>query len=245
MLGMRDAFIQQIDSYSNDLAVMAEFAGTMMANASKGLLDSDLAAAEDCITAVEELERLKAQCESKGFSLLALEGPVARDLRQIIAGINIIEDVERMGKLAVHIAKTARRRHPESALPEAIRPYFAEMAHIALQITAASVETLKSHDPEAATQLNTTDDAMDDLHQHLMTMLTKREWEYGITAAVDATLLTRYFERYSDHAVRIGNAIVFLATSKQLKDYLENKEFDFYLMDSEEKFREIEARFND
>ena len=152
------------------------------------------------------------EAEEKAFALLALQAPVAGDLRQVVSAIQIVGDVNRMGALALHVAKVTRRRHPAHALPESVNGYFAEMGRIAVNMGAGAKEVLETRDPERAAQLNQDDEAMDDLHRHLFTLLMDRDWKYGVASAVDVTLLGRYYERFADHAVEIGRRVIFLVT---------------------------------
>ena len=114
------------------------------------------------------------------FVLLALQAPVAGDLRAIVSSIQIVADVDRMGALALHVAKIARRRHPQHALPEEVNGYFAEMGRVAVELGHSAQEVLLTRDPEKAARIREEDDAMDDLHRHLFTVLMDREWKYGV-----------------------------------------------------------------
>jgi phosphate transport system protein len=137
---------------------------------------------------------------------------VAGDLRAIVSAIQIVADIDRMGALALHVAKIARRRHPQHALPEEVNGYFAEMGRVAVELGQSAQEALLTLDPEKAAQIREEDDAMDDLHRHLFTVLMDREWKHGVTAAVDVTLLSRFYERFADHAVEIARRVIFQAT---------------------------------
>ena len=145
---------------------------------------------------------------------------MARDLRQIVSGIYIVEDMARMGALSVHIANTARRRHPEKALPEEIEGYFREMASVADKITHDTRQVLIDYDVASALRINDEDDAIDDIHSHLFTLTTAPEWEHTSAETVDVTLLSRYFERYADHGVAVAARIVYLATGYKQEDYV-------------------------
>lgn len=131
-----------------------------------------------------------------------------------MSAIQIVNDVNRMGALALHVAKVTRRRHPNHAVPESVNGYFAEMGRIAVSMGESAKEVLETRDPERAAMLNQQDDAMDDLHRHLFTLLMDRDWKYGVAAAVDVTLLGRYYERFADHAVEIGRRVIFLVTGE-------------------------------
>ncbi|NKY53114.1 phosphate signaling complex protein PhoU [Nocardia vermiculata] len=209
---MRVIYNEQMADLATMLGEMAGLAGAAMDRATQSLLEADIALAEQVITEYDRIAEMIGQAEEKAFALLALQAPVAGDLRQVISAIQIVSDVNRMGVLALHVAKVARRRHPNHALPESVNGYFAEMGRIAVNMGAAAKEVLETRDPERAAQLNEDDEAMDDLHRHLFSLLMDREWKYGVAAAVDVTLLGRYYERFADHAVEIGRRVVFLVT---------------------------------
>ncbi|MFG1796823.1 phosphate signaling complex protein PhoU [Nocardia altamirensis] len=209
---MRVIYNEQMADLAHLLGEMAGLAGAAMDRATQSLLQADLALAEQVITESDRIAELIQDAEEKAFALLALQAPVAGDLRQVVSAIQIVADVNRMGALALHVAKVARRRHPNHALPEAVNGYFAEMGRIAVNMGAGAKEVLETRDPERAAQLNEDDEAMDDLHRHLFSLLMDRDWKYGVAAAVDVTLLGRYYERFADHAVEIGRRVIFLVT---------------------------------
>ncbi|MEU4341361.1 phosphate signaling complex protein PhoU [Nocardia sp. NPDC023852] len=209
---MRVIYNEQMADLAHVLGEMAGLAGSAMDRATQSLLQADLTLAEQVISEHDRIADLIQDAEEKAFALLALQAPVAGDLRQVVSAIQIVGDVNRMGALALHVAKVTRRRHPNHALPEAVNGYFAEMGRIAVNMGAGAKEVLETRDPERAAQLNEDDEAMDDLHRHLFTLIMDRDWKYGVAAAVDITLLGRYYERFADHAVEIGRRVIFLVT---------------------------------
>lgn len=211
---MRTAYGAQLDALTQQLAEMCRMAGVAMERATQALLQADLLLAEQVIGDHEKILSSSARAEEAGFVLLALQAPVARDLRAIVSSIQIVADVERMGALALHVAKIARRRHPQHALPEQVNGYFAEMGRIAVDLGSSARQVIVTHDPDRARCIREDDDAMDDLHKHLFTVLMHREWTHGVAAAVDVTLLGRYYERFADHAVEIARRIVFQVTGR-------------------------------
>ncbi|MFN3005175.1 phosphate signaling complex protein PhoU [Mycolicibacterium wolinskyi] len=209
---MRTQYHEQLDSLTDQLGVMCELAGTAMERATQALLQADLVLAEQVITDHDQMTALSAQAEESAFVLLALQAPVAGDLRSVVGSIQIVADVDRMGALALHVAKIARRRHPQHALPEEVNGYFSEMGRVAVELGHAAREVLITRDPEKAARIQEEDDAMDDLHRHLFTVLMDREWKHGVTAAVDVTLLSRFYERFADHAVEVARRVIFQVT---------------------------------
>ena len=211
---MRTAYHEQLDALTNQLAEMCRMAGIAMERATQALLQADLALAEQVIGDHENIIAASARAEEAAFVLLALQAPVAGDLRAIVGSIQIVADVERMGALALHVAKIARRRHPRHALPEEVNGYFAEMGRIAVDMGNSAREVLISSDPDQARLIREEDDAMDDLHRNLFSVMMDREWKHGVAAAVDVTLLGRFYERFADHAVEISRRVIFQVTGR-------------------------------
>lgn len=209
---MRTAYHGQLDELINQLAEMCALAGQAMERATQALLQADLVLAEQVISDHEEISTRSTKAEEAAFVLLALQAPVAGDLRAIVSSLQIVADVDRMGALALHVAKIARRRHPQHALPERVNGYFAEMGRVAVELGNSAREVLLSRDPQKAAQIREEDDAMDDLHRHLFNVLMDREWKHGVAAAVDVTLLGRFYERFADHAVEIARRVIFQVT---------------------------------
>ncbi|MCX2712239.1 MULTISPECIES: phosphate signaling complex protein PhoU [unclassified Mycolicibacterium] len=211
---MRTAYHEQLDGLNDRLGEMCGLAGQAMERATQALLQADLVLAEQVITDHERITEVSKLAEEEAFVILALQAPVAGDLRAIVSSIQIVADVDRMGALALHVAKIARRRHPQHALPEEVNGYFAEMGRVAVELGNSAQEVLRTLDPQKAAQIREEDDAMDDLHRHLFSVLMDKEWKHGVTAAVDVTLLSRFYERFADHAVEVARRVIFQVTGQ-------------------------------
>lgn len=209
---MRTEYHEQLSELDRQLADMCGLAGVAMRTATQALLQADVAAADQVISDHEQLVAKKARAEKDAFALLALQQPVAGELREIFSSIQIMADAERMGALAVHVAKIVRLRHPQHALPEDVHGCFAEMGAVAVAMGDSARQALAASDPQKAARLRDEDDAMDTLHRQLFTALLDQEWKHGVPAAVDAALLGRFYERFADHAVEVGRRIVFKVT---------------------------------
>jgi phosphate transport system protein len=211
---VRIAFHQQLDDLTASIAEMCGAAGQAMEQATQALLQADLLLAEQVITDHDAIVLQSKKTEEQAMIVLALQAPVAGDLRAVVSALKNIADVDRMGALALHVAKLTRRRHPDHVLPEEVNGYFTEMGRIAVDIGSSVKEVVRSGDAEKAKQLADDDDDMDHIHRHLFTVLMDREWKHGVAAAVDVTLLGRYYERFADHAVEIGQRVIFQATGQ-------------------------------
>lgn len=223
---MRTVYREQMDNLAHSLIVMCDHVHSMHSTANRALFNADLVAAEEVLSLMDPLDEIRKDAEQRAFELLAREAPVAGDLRQVVSGIYIVEDICRMGALSVHIANTARRRHPEKALPEPVEGFFREMASVSESMTHETRQVLIDYDVDQALAIDKTDDSIDDIHQHLFTLTTADGWPHTPQETVDITLLSRFYERYADHAVEVAARIVYLATGYKQTEYLDKLEGD-------------------
>ena len=212
---MRDAYHEELDGLSDSLVEMTRLVGSAMSRATTALLDADLALAESVITNDETVDLLYREVEERAFDLLARQAPVASDLRIIVTSLRMVADLERMGDLALHVAKVARRRYPASAVPPELRATLLEMGQTAGRIVAKAGSVIASRDLATAAELEADDDVMDGLHRRLFTVLLG-DWTHGMEAAIDITLCGRYYERFADHAVSVARRVVYLATGERV-----------------------------
>jgi phosphate transport system protein len=211
---MRDLYQEQLSGLADVLADMCVRVAEAMEDATRALLAADLELAERVIADDVRIDDLRSDAEEKAFGLLALQAPVATDLRVVIAAIHGAGDIERMGDLALHVAQAARRRHPQPVLPAEVAPYFAEMGQVGPALARKAAEVIRSRDVVTAATLEADDDAMDDLHRHIFSVLMAPSWTHGVGPAVDITLLARFYERYADHAVTVARRVVYVVTGR-------------------------------
>jgi len=213
---MRDAYHDDLDAVTAALVEMTNLVGSAMSRATTALLDADLQLAETVITADEAVDRLYRETEQKAFDLLARQQPVATDLRILVTSLRMLIDLERMGDLALHVAKIARRRYPASAVPPELRGTILEMGQVAQRIVAKAGSVIASKDVEMAAELESDDDVMDGLHRELFHIILDPDWQYGMEAAIDITLAGRWYERFADHAVSVARRVVYLVTGERV-----------------------------
>lgn len=211
---MREAYLSKLDRLVEQLTVMSESVATAMRKATEALLNADLPLAEEVISEDLLIDEQRNLAEEDAFALLALQAPVAGDLRVVVSVIHGAGDLERMGDLALHVARAARRRHPAAVLPDEVKPYFAEMGKVAFELARKAADAIRHPNIDRAKELESDDDAMDDLHRHMFTVLMGRDWPHGVAAAVDVTLLARFYERYGDHAVAVARRMVYVITGE-------------------------------
>jgi phosphate transport system protein len=212
---MREEFQSDLNEISRLLVTMAEAVRAAMRKATSALLTADLKAAESVIERDVEVDKIYSQVEAKVADTIARQAPVAGDLRMVITALHISADLERMGDLAEHVAKTAQRRHPSPAVPAELRPVFQGMAAVADRMAEQIASLLAKPDAAKASKLEHTDDEMDSLERKLFAVMLDDDWPYGAETAIDGALLGRFYERYADHAVNVGEHLVYLITGEQ------------------------------
>lgn len=211
---MRDELRADLLEVGRLLVSMAEAVRTAMAHATSALLSADRATCEMVIARDAEINGLRRQVEERVYDTLARQAPVASDLRLVITGIQIAADLERMGDLAEHVAKTALRRHPASAVPPELTDVIRSMGVVADRMAGKVGLVLTTQNAPLGAELESDDDEMDDLERQLFNVLLHRDWPHGAEAAIDGALLGRFYERYADHAVNAGRQVVYLVTGE-------------------------------
>lgn len=212
---MREAYHDQLDNIFGDLAEICRLVETAVERASKALLEGDAEIAEQVISSDADIDAARERVEENCFTLLSLQQPVAGDLRVIVSALRMVSELERMGDLSVHVAKIARLRVPQSAVPDQFRPTMVQMAEVAQDMVARVSQIITSKDVEAAIALGRDDEVMDRLRRQSFRDLLSDDWAHGVEAAIDLALLGRYYERIADHAVSVANRIVFVVTGQK------------------------------
>ena len=211
---MREAYHDRLGELATHLADMCTMVSDAMEKATTALLEVDLALAEQVISDDLKVDEARTAYEEEAYALLALQAPVATDLRTVLAVIHAAESLERMGDLALHVAKTARRRHPNPVLPGEVQPYFEQMGRVAVALARKTEQVIRTQDVKLARAVENDDDEMDELHRRLFTVIMDKSWPHGVSAAVDVTLLGRFYERFADHAVSVAKRTVFVVTGR-------------------------------
>ena len=211
---MREEFRADLYEVGRLLVSMAEAVRTAMSAATTALLSADKEGAERVVARDAEVNEIFHSVEDKVLRILAQQAPVASDLRMVITALHIGTDLERMGDLAEHVAKSALRRYPGHAVPSELAGIIGQMANVADRIAGKVTLVLAGRDVERAAELERDDDAMDDLEKQLYTKILNPTWAHGVEAAVDAALLARFYERYADHAVNAGRHVIYLVTGE-------------------------------
>ena len=211
---MRNAYFDQLDSIVDELVDMTHVVKVAVSLATQALLTADAEIAEKVISDDAEIDAARERVEERSFELLALQQPVASDLRMLVAALRMVADLERMGDLSVHVAKVARLRVPQVAVPAEIVPTIERMATVAEKMVDTVAGIIAERDVEGARQLEEDDEEMDQLRRSSFRLMLDDSWPHGVEPAVDIALLGRYYERIADHAVSLARRVVYLVTGE-------------------------------
>jgi phosphate transport system protein len=211
---MRNAYFDQLDSIVDELVDMTQVVQVAVARATQALLTADAEIAERVISDDAAIDAARERVEERSFELLALQQPVASDLRMLVAALRMVADLERMGDLSVHVAKVARLRVPQVAVPAEIVPTIERMATVAEKMVGTVAGIIAERDVEGARQLEEDDEEMDQLRRSSLRLMLADSWPHGVEPAVDIALLGRYYERIADHAVSLARRVVYLVTGE-------------------------------
>jgi phosphate transport system protein len=209
---MREVFHEQLDSIFDDLAAICRSVETAVRLSNQALLTGDAEIAEQVISADADIDKAREKVEDTAFSILSLQAPVAGDLRVVVSALRMVSELERMGDLSVHVAKIARLRVPQVAVPDEVRPTMARMGEVAEDMVSRVSRIIAGMDVDAAIDLGRADEIMDQLRRKSFTELLGDNWTHGVEAAVDLALLGRYYERIADHAVSVAHRVVYVVT---------------------------------
>jgi phosphate transport system protein len=211
---MRDAYHEQLDDILVELERMTRTVSTAVRRSTRALLAADIKAAEEIIAADIEVDASGEGVEDRVFELMARQAPVANELRMLVAALRMVADLERMGDLAAHVAKVARMRYPQPAIPAELSAVIEEMGAVAEAMVNAAGDVIKSRDVAAAQALESTDDRMDKLRTNQFRTMMDDSWPHSVEVAVDIALLGQYYERIADHAVSMARRVVYLVTGE-------------------------------
>jgi phosphate transport system protein len=212
---MRDVYHGELDEIADKVVEMTRLVATMMDQSTRALLDADLETADRALADDVKIDALRDDLEDRSFSLIAQQQPVATDLRVLVSTLHLVADLERMGYLALHIAKIARLRFPEFAVPPEARDVISQMGEVAMSLVHKVGLVVSGRDVELAQAIEAEDDSMDALRRKLFTIVLSPKWAHGTEAAIDMTLLGRYYERYADHAVAVARRTIFIVTGER------------------------------
>ncbi|QJU52509.1 phosphate signaling complex protein PhoU [Herbiconiux sp. KACC 21604] len=211
---MREVFQQELREVQERLVEISELVTVAITNATTAFNESNVTLAETVIAEDPKIDALAASLDELAISILALQQPVARDLRIVVTALRVSASLERMGDIAEHIAQLARYRYPDKVVKKSLRQTFAEMGRLDVEIAKKLTVVLQTEDLAIAEEMRNDDDKIDELHVSVFDAVLAATWKGEAVDTVDVTLASRYHERFADHAVSIAKKVQYLATGE-------------------------------
>ncbi|HEY9557326.1 MAG TPA: phosphate signaling complex protein PhoU [Acidimicrobiales bacterium] len=212
MTEIRRDFHQQLDDVQRDMVRVAARVIDSIMRGTHALLDHDLVTAQAVIDGDDEIDALTIELEERLFMMLALQQPVARDLRSIVAAIRLTSEIERSGDLMVNVAKSTRRLYGAD-IPAPLRVLLLAMAEEATRLFGLAMDSYADGNAALGNALDDLDDRLDQLHrEYIKTIVQLDANEIDIQMIVQLGLVGRYYERIGDHAVNIGERVGYIVT---------------------------------
>lgn len=209
---MREVFQQELAEVQDRLVELAELVAESIDKATRAFNQSEVSLAEEVIANDTRIDQGTVALDELAITILARQQPVARDLRIVVSALRISASLERMGDMSTHISQLARYRFPDKVVPKSLRSTFAEMGQLDVEIARKLVQLLRTEDEQLAEEIRNDDDKIDALHLSVFDKVLGEKWKGEAVDTVDATLASRYHERFADHAVSIAKKVQYLGT---------------------------------
>lgn len=210
---IRRGFHESLDAIQHDVIRLGTMVSDALPRATEVLLTGDLPGAQVLIDADDVLDTLSVAIEESCYHQLALQQPMARDLRAVVTALRLSSELERSGDLVTNICKAARRLF-EVPLETRVRSIIEAMSDDAARLLTLAVRSYADCDADLAAALDDMDDHLDTLQADFIAAIFEANTagSLEIQAAVQLALVGRYYERIGDHAVNVGERVRYLAT---------------------------------
>lgn len=210
---VRKSFQQTLEEIRQEMVQLAAMVTEGIPRATEVLLDMDLAGAQEIIEGDDPLDDRALELEERCYQQLALQQPMAGDLRHIVTAIRMVSEIERSGDLVVNIAKGARRILG-TELSARLRGLISQMGEEATLLFRLAIDAYMDEDASLAAALDDLDDRLDAIHRDYVQeiFLAHHDGELKVEGAVQLALIGRYYERIGDHAVNIGERVRYMVT---------------------------------
>jgi phosphate transport system protein len=215
VIEQRKAFHQQLDEVRDEVVVVAAMVIEVLPRGTEALLTGDLLAADEIIRGDDVIDLRSVDIEDRCFRLLALQQPMASDLRSIITAVKLVGEIERSGDLVVNICKGARRLYGRSFDPK-IRGLITRMSDEAQQLFRRALDAYVEGDAALAAALDDMDDILDQQHDDFIQAIfeSHSSGRLDLEASVQLAVIGRFYERIGDHAVNIGERVHYMVTGE-------------------------------
>lgn len=205
---LRTEFRQELDDIRQGVARLSASVTELIPRVTEVLLDQDLEGAEYAILGDDEIDARSIDLEERCYTVLALQAPVASDLREVMSAVKLVAEIERSADLCVNICKAARRIYGRPLDPK-LRGVIQKMGEQAQHLFKEATEAYLARDSARAAALNDMDSLLDDLQREFIQVIFESHalGHIDLQVAVQLAVVARFFERIGDHAVNIGEKV--------------------------------------
>jgi phosphate transport system protein len=213
MMEIRTSFHHELDAIRQDIVQLAAGVVERIPRGTEALLAGDLEAAEYVIRSDDEFNERALAIEERCYELLALQQPMAVDLRRLMAAVRMVSEIERSADLVVNICKGARRLYGHELSPR-IRGLIALLSRSAQQEWKFVIDAYDESDVPLAAAIGDMDEVLDHHHNELIEAIFESHKidDLDVSAAVQLALIARFYERIGDHAVNIAERVKYMVT---------------------------------
>ncbi|CEA06571.1 hypothetical protein BN1051_00017 [Arthrobacter saudimassiliensis] len=211
---MRKVFQAELHQIGEELTQISQLVAEAMQKAVMAFEEADTELAQEVIAADARIDFLQNDLDERAIDVLALQGPVASDLRMIVGSLRMSASLERMGDLARHIAQLTRLRYPANVVPDNLAGTFREMARLDIRIAELLSELLDTRNLELSKEIYAANTRINELHAGVFKAVASADWNVSAVSTVDITLASRYFERFADHGVSVTRKVNYLVTGE-------------------------------
>lgn len=215
MSDLRPEFHHEIESLRNDVARLGANVVELIPRVTEILLQNDLEGAEFVIRADDEIDARSIDVEERALTILALQGPMASDLRHVASALKLAPEIERSADLCVNLCKAARRIYGHE-LDSKLRGLIQQLGEQATRQYKEAVESYVSIDSVRAAALDDMDDYLDDLHVEFIHQIfaSNADGTVDLQTCVQLAMVARFYERLGDHAVNLSERVMYIGTGR-------------------------------
>jgi phosphate transport system protein len=209
----RKSFHQHLDDVRDEIVGLAATLADAIPRGTAILLDADLEGADYMIRADVDYNARAFAVEERCFELLALQQPMAGDLRRIVSALKIVADLERSADLVVNICRAARRLHGHE-IDAKLRGIISRMSEQAQHLVRSALDAYVDADPALADAIDDMDNLLDDLQREFIQAIFESHaaGRIDLQVAVQLAVVCRFYERIGDHAVNVGERVRYMVT---------------------------------
>jgi len=210
----RKSFHDELDELKRDVLMMGRIARQAIENAVKAVVECDVELAEEVIKMDDRIDLLNYQIEEHAMEIIARQAPVASDLRLCWTTMFIALHLERIGDLAVNMAKGAKRSCPIDGMIAPVGQSISDMGDETLCIFDLCLKVFEERDVELARKLTGMDDVVDRMHRNMFEQPSRHQGNESMQWIGSILLASRFLERVADHCVDIAERIDYLVTGQ-------------------------------